>query len=430
MTGTDSGATSEIDEPGSASERESPDVTPDLDGVGAEAIAARTADPMVAVRDLTVSFGGTRVFSGVDLTVDRGTFVGLVGPNGAGKTTLLRAIKGTLRPDRGEIRLAGDPISELSARETGRRVASVPQSTTLSFDFRVRNVVEMGRTPHIGRFGSHGADDAAAVQEAMAATGVERFADRSITEVSGGERGRVLLARAIAQGTPALLLDEPTASLDVNHAVRTLELVREFVGDGRTAIAAIHDLDMAARYCDEIVLLANGGVHAAGPPAAVLDTASLREGFGAETFVGSNPGTGAPSVTTFPVSDVETRRVHVVGTGRGAARAIARLSAAGHEVSAGIVPETDAAAGVAEDADAPVVTTPAFSPPDDDAIAGAVDLASRAGLVVAVGGLAPPNVPVADAADRTIRVDEDHDASVLLDAVEPSDVVEPGDGND
>ncbi len=374
-------------------------------------------DPMIAVRDLAVGFGGTRVFSDVDLTVNRGTFVGLVGPNGAGKTTLLRAIKGTLKPERGTIRLAGDPISELSARDIGRRVASVPQSTTLSFDFRVRNVVEMGRTPHIGRFGSHGADDAAAVREAMAATGVERFADRSITEVSGGERGRVLLARAIAQGTPALLLDEPTASLDVNHAVRTLELVREFVDEGRTAIAAIHDLDMAARYCDEIVLLANGDVHASGPPESVLDTTSLREGFDAETFVGGNPGTGAPSVTTFPVSDVDSRRVHVLGTGRGAARAIARLSAAGHDVSAGVVPETDAATGVAGDADAPVVTTTPFSPPDDDAVAAAVDLATRADLVVIVDDVAEPNAPVMDAAVRAVRFGGDHDASALLDAV-------------
>ncbi|TKX76727.1 ATP-binding cassette domain-containing protein, partial [Halorubrum sp. SD626R] len=183
--------------------------------------------PLVDVEDLAVAFGDVSVVSGVDLRVDRGDLVGLVGPNGAGKTTILRAIKGTITPDAGSVRLDGEAVADLSARQTGRRVASVPQETNLAFDFRVRHVVEMGRTPHLGRFDGHGADDERAVREAMDAAGVSRFADRPITAVSGGERQRVLLARALAQETPALLLDEPTASLDVNHAVETLELVRD-----------------------------------------------------------------------------------------------------------------------------------------------------------------------------------------------------------
>lgn len=155
--------------------------------------------PPIEVSDLSVSFGDVPVVSGVDLRVERGSIVGLVGPNGAGKTTVLRAIKGTLSPGAGEVLLDGDPAESLSAREAGRRVASVPQETSLAFDFRVRQIVEMGRTPHLGRFDGHGPDDERAVREAMDAGGVARFADRAITEVSGGERQRVLLARALAQ---------------------------------------------------------------------------------------------------------------------------------------------------------------------------------------------------------------------------------------
>jgi len=383
--------------------------------------------PLVAVEDLAVAFGDVSVVSGVDCRVDRGDLVGLVGPNGAGKTTVLRAIKGTITPNAGSVRLDGEPVADLSARETGRRVASVPQETNLAFDFRVRHVVEMGRTPHLGRFDGHGADDERAVREAMEAAGVTRFADRPITAVSGGERQRVLLARALAQETPALLLDEPTASLDVNHAVGTLELVRDLVDDGRGALAAIHDLDAAARYCDELVVIANGGVHAAGPPEDVLTAETLRAAFDAETFVGRNPATDSPAVTAFAAIDADDssgetaqsgpRRVHVVGGGRDAARAIARLAAAGHDLSVGVVPAGDAAAAVAADAAATVVSAPPFEPVSDEAMEAAVALASAADVTVAAGGVEGSNAPVLTAADRVVSVDGDASDETLLAAV-------------
>ncbi|MFC7324082.1 ATP-binding cassette domain-containing protein [Halorubrum rutilum] len=421
--------------------------TAEGDGSGGEGIGGD--EPLVEVAGLTVSFGDVPVVAGVDLRVERGELVGLVGPNGAGKTTVLRAIKGTLAPDSGRVRIDGDRAGDLSPREAGRRVASVPQETSLAFDFRVRHVVEMGRTPHLGRFDGHGADDDRAVAKAMDAAGVARFADRSITEVSGGERQRVLLARALAQGTPALLLDEPTASLDANHAVRTLELVRDLVDDGRGALAAIHDLDMAARYCDRIVVLANGGVHAAGPPDEVLTADALRAAFDAEAFVGRNPATGTPAVTAFDAvegtgegdadaDDADRRRLHVVGRGRAASRVVARLAAAGHELSVGVVPEGDAAAETARDADAALVTAPAFEPVDAEAREAAVALAREADATVAVGGgandgvatggvpptesdRADPNAAVLAAADRLVEVDADGDAGALLDAVRDPD---------
>ena len=405
----------------------------DVDAANADADAANAnadaADSLIATRELSVSFGDLEVVSGVEMTVDRGEFVGLVGPNGAGKTTILRAITGTVDADAGRVWLDGDRLSGLSARESSRRVASVPQETGLSFDFRVRHVVEMGRTPHLGRFDGHDATDAAAVDDAMAAAGVERFADRSITAVSGGERQRVLLARALAQETPALVLDEPTASLDVNHAVTTMELVRDLVDDGRAAIAAIHDLDMAARYCDRVVVLAGGRVRAAGPPETVLDAAAVGEAFEAEAFVGRNPATNTPAVTSFPRSETASRRLHVVGTGPDTASVVARLAAAGHELSLGVVPEGDVAAVAAADAGATVVTVPAFAGVDVAARTAARDLAAAADATVVVGGADPtadgstPDDPAAvvadvvDAAAHVIRVRGDTDGEDLLAAV-------------
>ena len=353
--------------------------------------------PMLDVSDLAVTFGDQPVVSGVDFGVDRGTFVGLVGPNGAGKTTVLRTVKGTLAPDRGTVRVDGEPVSDRSAKAVSRLVASTPQGTDLSFDFTVRQTVEMGRTPHLGRFDRMGEVDRRAVETAMERASVSRFADRAFTSLSGGERQRVLLARALAQETPVLLLDEPTANLDINHAVRTLELVRSLVADGKTAVAAIHDLNLAARYCDELVLLAGGGVRAAGRPSAVLTSDTLRDAFDAETLVTTQPGTDAPLVTPLAERASVDRRVHVVGTGAPAADAVSKLVGADCRVSVGVVPAGAAAAERAVDLDCDAVTVPAFAGIDDAARERAIDLARAADAVVVAGAVGDGNAPVVDA---------------------------------
>ncbi|MEF8974278.1 MAG: ATP-binding cassette domain-containing protein [Haloarcula sp.] len=361
--------------------------------------------PMLDVSGLAVSFGAQSVVSGVGFSVDRGSLVGLVGPNGAGKTTVLRTIKGTLDPDAGTVRVDGDPIHGKSAKAVSRLVASTPQGTALSFDFSVRQTVEMGRTPHLGRFDRMGEADRRAVERAMERTSVTQFADRPFTSLSGGERQRVLLARALAQETPTLLLDEPTASLDINHAVRTLELVRKLVEDGKTAVAAIHDLNLAARYCDELVLLAGGGVRAAGRPTDVLTSDTLRDAFDAETLVTTQPGTDAPLVTPLADRESVARRVHVVGTGRPAAAAISTLVGAGCRVSVGVVPAGDVAAERAADLDCEAVTVPAFAGIGETARDSAADLATDADAVVLAGETGDGNGAVVEAGGACLAVE-------------------------
>ena len=366
--------------------------------------------PMLDVSDLAVSFGDQSVVSGVEFSVDRGSLVGLVGPNGAGKTTVLRTVKGTLDPDAGTVRVDGEPIHRKSAKAVSRLVASTPQGTALSFDFSVRQTVEMGRTPHLGRFDRMDEADRRAVERAMERASVTGFADRPFTSLSGGERQRVLLARALAQETPVLLLDEPTASLDINHAVRTLELVRTLVDDGKTAVAAIHDLNLAARYCDELVLLAGGGVRAAGRPADVLTSDTLRDAFDAETLVTTQPGTDAPLVTPLPERESVARRVHVVGTGTPAAAAVSKLVGAGCRVSIGVVPAGDTAAERAADLDCEAVTVPAFAGIDDAARQRAADLAAAADAVVIAGETGDGNSAVIEAGSPRLAVETDESA--------------------
>ncbi len=361
--------------------------------------------PMLEADGVGVSLGGQQILSDVDITAECGSFVGLVGPNGAGKTTALRTLRATLSPDSGTVRVAGESIDGLSAKEVSRCAASTPQATTLSFGFTVEQTVEMGRTPHLGRFDRADETDREAVQAAMERAEVARFADRDVTSLSGGERQRVLLARALAQETPVLLLDEPTANLDINHAVRTLELVAELVDEGKTAVAAIHDLNLAARYCDELVLLADGTVRAAGDPTDVLTSETLGDAFDAETLVTRQPGTHAPLVT--PLSDREPRdqTVHVVGTGTQAAAAVARLVAAGLSVTVGVVPAGDAAAERATELDCQSVTVPPFAGVDANARERACEMVRDADAVVLAGDAGDANESVVAAADRLVVVE-------------------------
>jgi len=364
-------------------------------------------DPLLDAADLSVSLGGTTILDGVDLTAERGEFVGLVGPNGAGKTTVLRTLRASLDPDEGVVRVDGDRLADLSATAVSRRVASTPQATALSFEFTVERAVEMGRTPHLGRFDRVGEADRDAIRAAMERVDVARFADRPVTSLSGGERQRVVLARALAQSTPVLLLDEPTASLDINHAVRTLELVSELVSEGKTAVAAIHDLNLAARYCDKLVLLADGGVRAAGNPADVLTTDTLRDAFDAETLVTRQADGDTPLVTPLPEREPIDRTVHVVGTGRQAATAVSRLVSAGVAVTVGVVPSGDAAAERARVLGCPLVTVPPFSGVDADARDRAIELAQEADTVVVAGDVGDGNQPVVAAARRLVAIEGD-----------------------
>ncbi|MEF8773459.1 MAG: ATP-binding cassette domain-containing protein [Halobacteriales archaeon] len=366
---------------------------------------------VLEARDVSVSYGDLSVFDGVSLSAARGECLGLIGPNGAGKTTLLRAINGVLTPDEGTVLVDGEDVHALAAKAIGRRVATVPQDTAVSFDFDVRDLVAMGRHPYVSRFGGDSEAGHRLVERAMERTEVARFADRSVNEVSGGERQRVVLARALAQDTPVLLLDEPTASLDVNHQVRTLELVTDLVGDGKTVLAAIHDLNLAAHYCDELALLADGGVLASGPPSEVLTETHLEAAFDTRAAVTSHPVTGATYVTALPERDSDRGgRVHVVAGGGTASRLLYLLDLAGYEVTVGALSPGDSDLETARQLGLDAVETAPYAPVDDAAEAAVRERVARADATVVadveVGTGNLPNLRAAAESDRVILVEK------------------------
>jgi iron complex transport system ATP-binding protein len=370
---------------------------------------------VISVDDVVVGLGDERVLDGVSLSVEEGDFVGLVGPNGAGKTTLLRTINGAISPRRGVVEVAGENVHDLSSRAASRLVSTVPQTTQLSFDFTVRAAVEMGRTPHRSRFGTWTERDTEAVDRALNRTAVTALEDRPVTDISGGERQRVLIARALAQTTPVMLLDEPTASLDINHQVRTLELVRDLAQEGKTALAAIHDLNLAAHYCDRLVLLSNRRVLAAGPPETVLTEPRLREAFDTNAVVSRHPVTGSVYVTALPDVGVgpggeAAGQVHVVGGGGSAARVLYLLSAAGYTVTAGALNEGDTDAETARHLGVGLVTVPPYAGVDESARDAVEERVAAADVVVVtdveVGEGNLPNLDAAAASDQVVLVEE------------------------
>lgn len=266
------------------------------------------AKPSPAVEAQAISFtvDAKRLLDGVDLCAESGQFVGLIGPNGAGKTTLLRSISNVLRFDEGSVHLLGEDLDSLPAREVAEMMALVPQIAPYTQGFTAFELVLMGRYPRMGRFQVEGKEDDRIAQRAMRRTETEAFATRTLETLSGGERQRVFLARAIAQQPNVLLLDEPTSNLDILHQLKILTLVRQLVDDGLTAIAAIHDLNMAARFCDRLVLLAEGQVLTEGIPADVLAEETIEAAFGVKSAVYRDPATGALAISLIAPADAAT----------------------------------------------------------------------------------------------------------------------------
>ena len=245
---------------------------------------------LAELSDITVARGGRTVLRGVSLTVSAGEVVAVVGPNGAGKSTLVSVLAGDLAPVSGTVTVDGRPVGRWRPKELALRRSVLPQHTAVAFPFTVAQVVAMGRAPWART--ASAAEDDDAIAEAMAVTEVTEFAGRTFSTLSGGERARVALARVLAQRTPVLLLDEPTAALDLRHQDLVLSVAAARAADGCGVLAVLHDLNLAAAYADRVAILADGRLRACGPPGEVLTADLLTEVDHREVEVMAHPRTG------------------------------------------------------------------------------------------------------------------------------------------
>jgi iron complex transport system ATP-binding protein len=342
---------------------------------------------LLRFRAVTAGYGERMAVRNIDLSVRGGEVVGLVGPNGSGKTTVVRVASRTLPPRSGVVRIDGRDPYAMRAREVARTVAVVPQEFAPTFSFTALEVILMGRSPYLSPWGGGGGHDYRRAREAAETLHIQHLADRPVDELSGGEKQRVVLAQALAQDAPVLLLDEPTTHLDVRHVVGILDIVRGLAVSKQKAVLAIfHDLNLASAYCDRLIALDHGRVVAEGTPHDVVTRQFLRGVYEVEGEVVPHFATGRPTVLLGPplepVPSGGRSRGHVVGgAGRGAPvmRALAEL---GYEVTAGALHATDTDAVVAERLNLARITVPPFSVVDDETRREVVAMMRRATVIV------------------------------------------------
>jgi iron complex transport system ATP-binding protein len=319
--------------------------------------------PAYDVRALEATLGGRRVLGPLDLTIPHGSFLGILGPNGSGKTTLLRALAGGLRPSVGEVLLKQRPLVEYRVSELACLVGVVPQTFSLDFSFTVREMVAMGRYAHSN---AGQTADSSAVAAALDSTGMTSLAERLVTELSGGERQRALIAQTIAQETPIVLLDEPLNNLDLNHQLEVMQLLTRLHAGGRTIVVVLHDLNMAAQYCDELLLLDHGKVAAQGAPGDILDPGKILEVFKIRVAVhreGHRPYlTPLWSQALERLAAGEQKQVHVIAGGGAASGLLEELVQRGFAPTIGVVSVFDTDYATAQRYQLEVISAPPFEP--------------------------------------------------------------------
>ena len=332
---------------------------------------------------LRYRIGSAELLSGVDFELKKGELVGLIGPNGAGKTTLLKTLIGFLKPSGGDVYLDGRPIGDYKARDRARRIAYLSQHGPDQFPFPVIEVVEMGAYPVVGLGRAPGKRERDAAHKALAYVGLEHLAYRSFPTLSGGERQLALFARVLVQESPIIILDEPTVSLDIGHEAALLNMVGDLCAEGRSAVVALHNLNLAAEHCHRLVLMERGTVRAVGTPEEVLTRELIETSYHTEVHVGRNESTGSVSIDPVPRNARRVSlRVHVIG-GAGSGVNITRfLHRSGCFITGGVAHELDSDAKLWRALGIPFVTTAAFSEIDETAFHDAASLIAEADITV------------------------------------------------
>ena len=334
-------------------------------------------------KDITVGYGEHTVLKSVSLAIEQGGFLGILGPNGCGKTTFLRSLSKVLKPEDGVVYIDGKTVSSYDAKTFAKTVGCVSQETETGFEFSVRDIVLMGRHPHIGRLAPLTAEDYAIADEAMRFTNTLQFKDRLVTELSGGERQRVLIAKTLAQQPKILLLDEPTNHLDVCHQIEILQLIRSLTPK-ITVIGVLHDLNLASYFCDRIVLMEKGQILSVGTPAEVLTPEQVYNVFSVRMIVSPHPVTGKPYlIPEYGIPQVPgSRHIHVISGGGSGAELFYSLSLHGFTVTAGVLSANDSDAQAASVLGIETILEPPFAAVSEASAARLKELVSKADAVV------------------------------------------------
>lgn len=365
----------------------------------------------VDIINIGVSYGTKKILDAISLHADRGEVLGIIGPNGSGKTTLIKTISRIVAPDSGEVRLNDQSLATFDFRDLAQQIAVVPQDISINFDYTVREIIMMGRHPHVRRFASETVRDLEVCDRAMHLANVAHLAGSSVREISGGERQRVLIARALAQEPKILLLDEATSNLDVSHQIEILNIIRGLTGE-ITVISVFHDLNLAAYYCDRLIMLKEKKIVAVGKPGEVLTRETLKEVYGIDALVKLHPMTGKPYILPtyeHAANDRPERRVHVICGGGTGSDLLYALHKEGFRVSTGVLAVLDTDYATATALNVPCVVEAPFSAISPDARSRLEQYVDAAHTVVVT------DMPIGQGNIENIRILEDYlDKPVIL----------------
>ena len=328
---------------------------------------------IISVRNLNFSYNHNQVLHDLNFDISRGDFISILGPNGAGKSTLVNLISRVLEDYRGRIEIDGKDIRKLHSKDIAKVVAVVPQHTNPGFNFTVSEMIMMGRHSYISRFGMENENDYNAVKSAMKKTETLLFANRKYSELSGGEKQRVIIAQALAQDSDILLLDEPTSHLDINFQIEFINLfLRLNREEGKTVVGIFHDINLALQNSQKMMLLKDGRIFDFGIPENIISRESIKRVFGSDVLVGKNPVTQKLYVSPIFIPTMRGRapdiksnknlKVHVIGGGGAASSVINLLNSRGYEVSCGVINTLDTDVDTAQMLEIPYVTEAPFSP--------------------------------------------------------------------
>ena len=326
-------------------------------------------EKILTIKNLSFAYNGSNVLDNISFDVSSGCFLSILGPNGSGKSTLINLISKVLKNYKGEIIVKDRSLKNLNSKEIAKLVAVVPQYSNAGFDFLVGELVMMGRFPYISRFGREGKQDFDIVEDVMEKTKTRTLYKKRFNELSGGEKQRVIIAQALVQDTPIILLDEPTSHLDINFQIEIMDLFYKLNTDeGKTIIGVFHDINLAANYSKKAILLKNGMVFGYGEINDTITKENIKKVFNSDIYVGKNPFTGKLYISpTFnPVFEVpaDSRdvKVHVIGGGGAASPIINLLYGRGYTVSCGVVNNFDTDLDTSEMLGISYVSEAPFSP--------------------------------------------------------------------
>jgi iron complex transport system ATP-binding protein len=339
---------------------------------------------MLKVEEIHARYGDTKILEDICFSAKEGRLLGIIGPNGSGKTTLLKVISSIIKPEIGTVILDNFDIVRMKKRDIAKKMAVVPQESSTSFSFTAIEVVLMGRTPHLKRFETEDSKDFEIARRCMRMTDCLNLAERPIDELSGGELQKVIIARALAQEPKILLMDEPTSHLDIKNQIEILDLMKKLADDGLTVISVLHDINMAARYCDELILLKDGKIVSAGITEDVLTTKNIKNVFGISVSIKRDPLTGSFSLSIIPERKQKIKKplkIHLV-CGGSSGSFLMHLLNEEYEITAGVIHESDTDYEVARAIGIELVSEAPFSPISDEMFRKNLDMIKRSDTVI------------------------------------------------